>query len=301
MNVEIANAIPMPEILTRLGFTPVKQSGSDLWYNSPLNHEKIPNFYVNANKNVWNDFGLCKSGRVIDFVCAYLESQTEDHTVVDALRWLDNMQMQALADLHTRAHTTCKRMSLSVRNISGIKHPSLLNYLSSRGIPVEQARRYLREALVCDNDTGKEFFALAMPNEDGGYELRNQLFKTRIAPKGISFIRGNRPGLAMPEEVHVFKSVYDYLAALTYQQADNFEGDVIILHSLSFLSQALPYIRNYTYRTVYTWLDNDEAGLKAVKTMTAFSKRNSLSLIPMNKIYAPYHDVAAWHIDMLGL
>lgn len=34
---------------------------------------------------------MSKGGSVIDFVCTYLESQNENNTVSDALRWLKNM------------------------------------------------------------------------------------------------------------------------------------------------------------------------------------------------------------------
>lgn len=86
MNAEQANAIPMPEIMDKLNFLPVKSNSLDIWYYSPFRKERTPSFHVNGIKNVWYDFGESKGGKVIDFVRAWLEHSAEDSTIADALR-----------------------------------------------------------------------------------------------------------------------------------------------------------------------------------------------------------------------
>lgn len=60
MNIEQANAIALPEILHKIGHSPFKQKGADIWYHSPFRAEKTASFHVNAIKNVWYDFGMAK-------------------------------------------------------------------------------------------------------------------------------------------------------------------------------------------------------------------------------------------------
>ncbi|PZR15126.1 MAG: hypothetical protein DI539_18420, partial [Flavobacterium psychrophilum] len=93
MNIEQANGIALSEILQKIGYSPAKQRGADIWYLSPLRNEKTPSFKIEAIKNVWFDFGIMRGGDVVSFARFYLESQGEDHTTVDALRWLRNMMI----------------------------------------------------------------------------------------------------------------------------------------------------------------------------------------------------------------
>ena len=57
MNIEMARAIPMPEILRKIGLQPAKPGRKDYWYYSPFRTEKTPSFDVNLSRNVWYDFG----------------------------------------------------------------------------------------------------------------------------------------------------------------------------------------------------------------------------------------------------
>ncbi len=53
MNIEKANAIPLPEILNKLGKTPDKTKGNDLWYKSPFRYEKTASFKINTLKKTF--------------------------------------------------------------------------------------------------------------------------------------------------------------------------------------------------------------------------------------------------------
>lgn len=50
--------------------------------------EKTPTFIVNVAENIWYDHTEGTEGNLITFVCFYLERQGEEHTVIDALRWI---------------------------------------------------------------------------------------------------------------------------------------------------------------------------------------------------------------------
>lgn len=299
MKAEQANAIDLSIILRIIGCLPTRQCGAEYWYCSPFRKERTPSFHVNLRKNVWFDFGESRGGTVVDFICAWLDFSKEDHTVTDALRWIDNMQEKGPLEAYSREDLVNYGVTLELKKTGALQNAAFINYLHSRGIPLSCARKYLREAHIHNGNTGKIFQALAFRNENGGFELRNKFFKGCIAPKGISFIRGKK---ILPEEIHVFEGFMDFLSALVHQKSNSFEGDAIILNSTACLHEAFPYIRNYSYKTLYSWLDNDAAGQKATLALHDLALKDGNFIVkPMNEIYAPHKDVNTWHMQKLEL
>ena len=296
MNIEQANAIPMPEILQKIGCVPVKEQGADMWYLSPLRDEKTASFHVNASKNVWYDFGLGKGGDVINFAQSYLDSRGEDHTHADALRWVNNMMLSPVSILYVpREKPQEIKTTLTLSKVMELEHRLLVEYIESRGIFLSLAKKYLSEVLVNNAKTGKKFHAIGLPTESEGFELRNKVFKGCIGAKSISFIRGKQVPAV---EIHVFEGIMDFLSAVGEQKDGQFQGDAIILNSVSCLPQAFPYIKNYYYRSLYTWLDNDTAGMLATHALKELAEKEGiLTFQAMNKTYAPHKDVNAWHMQ----
>lgn len=300
MNIEQAKGTSLPEILRKLGYLPVKQKGEELLYYSPFRTERTASFNVNAGKNVWYDFGDGNGGDILNFVSKYLEQQGEDNTVADALRWLGNMAGQdagkniiALAEKQTEPSET-----IILQAVSDIEHKGLVNYLGGRGIPIELAKEYLKQAVVLNTKTGKKFNVLCLQNENEGYELRNEVFKGCIVAKGISFIRGSQ---VPAKEVHIFEGFMDFLSALV-EKGKRFKGDTIILNSVTSLPQAFAYLKNYPYEALNSWLDNDKAGALATQTLKEFvSGINGMRFQSKNKTYAPHKDVNEWHVQKTSL
>ena len=65
MNMNEAKQIRIEEYLHSLGYSPVRQQGGSLWYNSPFRDEQEPSFKVNTERNLWYDFGAGKGGNII--------------------------------------------------------------------------------------------------------------------------------------------------------------------------------------------------------------------------------------------
>ena len=61
--------IDLLSLLASYDIHPVKNRGHKFWFNSPLRSEINPSFLVNADKNLWYDFGLGEGGDAITFVC----------------------------------------------------------------------------------------------------------------------------------------------------------------------------------------------------------------------------------------
>ncbi len=296
MNIKEAKAIPMAVILEKIGYQPVKEKGHKAVYSSPLRAERTPSFHVNNAMNAWYDFGEGKGGNVVDFTCAYLASQKETNSISDALHWLS--RLAGVTSHITTAYKPTfidKEPSLVVKKTSSIQHKALLNYLTQRRIPLSVATPHLVQVFLYNPTSSKSFFALGMKNEEDGFELRNPFFKGSAGQKTISFIRGM---VAKPSSINLFEGSFDYLSALAYQKVNRFADDTIILHSLSLISHALPYITNYGYRNAFTWLDNDTAGTKATHLLADFfATEDGLQHKPMNAVYAGHKDVNAWHIS----
>lgn len=295
MRIDEANKIPITEILSILGKKPLKKEDKVVWYYSPFTNDNMSLFNVDSKRNVWKDFGMRRFGNTLEFVQLYLDSQGEDCTRIDAVRWLKNMLPGNLgaADLTTSV-SSLLRKNIVVNRILPIRDEAYQKYLELKGIPYDLAKIYLKSALVTNVVTNKRFSALAFENENCGFQLLNSNFKGYAAPDGVSVIRGSIP---LPKEVHVFKNVMDFLSLLASQNRSILDGDSIILNSLSNLTGAFPYIRGYSYQTLYSWLDNDASSQKASEILNAFTYKQErrIAFRAMNKLYAGYRDVSRWH------
>ena len=258
------------------------------------------NLQVDVKTNLWYDFGEGIGGDLVHFVCAYLKSNRQDHTVSDALRWIKNMAGSSYEIAPIYIHEESQHdTSLILKTKKPIQHLGLVNYLKKRGIPLALARQHLKELHVRNQHNKKSFFALGFENEEGGFELRNPFLKGCLRPKAISFIRGTTP---KPNSIHLFEGFMDYLSAIAQANNHQLKGDAIVLNSLACLKQAIPYLHNYGYRLAYSWMDNDSAGEKATTLLNDFFQtQEGLTHQPMNKLYAPHKDVNAWHMHQLKL
>lgn len=294
MNIERAILIPLATILSCMGAELVQERPNDHWYKSPFRQEKTASFHVKPSQNIWYDHGLGKGGDGINLVCTYLKHTHESDTVVDALRWIKNMTRNTPAVIKFDQLRIKREAAWKLKQVSPIKRLGLIRYLSKRKIPVELANQHLREVTVENIETGSTVFALGMPNEDEGYELRNPFLKSCVAPKAISFIRGE---IIKPTTLHIFEGAFDFLSAATRFPDMITPHDAIILNSISLLERACAYIKGYGYNTIYTWFDNDAAGNRASMTLQSLlENEGQLICKPMNHLYQPFKDVNEWHI-----
>ncbi len=65
MTIQEVKQIRIADYLQSLGYSPVKQQGTSLWYKSPLREEAEASFKVNTELNKWYDFGIGKGGNII--------------------------------------------------------------------------------------------------------------------------------------------------------------------------------------------------------------------------------------------
>jgi len=276
MNSDQAKKIDFPDLLSRLGFEPVKvrKGGRELWYCSPFRQEKEPSFHTSflGGKWIWNDFGDT-GGNVIDFVMRYESVQFKE-----ALAYLRNMyqgskpssraghsfQKSSLSSFQQqgKSNASAPQRELEFLKAHAIKNPVILTYLEEqRKIPADLARLYLEEVHYRNIPKDKTFFAFGMKNESGGYEIRSASdqykFKSALIKRDITIIRGRE---SQTQSVRLFEGMTDFLSLLALQNANRLEGDAIIMHSLSSFQRTVEKVRSFGYTRINTFLDNNNPG-----------------------------------------
>lgn len=167
------------------------------------------------------------------------------------------------------------------------------------GISLALAERYFEEVTVYSPDTKEIICSLGIRNEDGGYALHSQVYKGSVKKQNITFVRGTVP---KPQGIHIFKNGTDFLSVLENRGLTQFSEDAIILNFYSCLEKATPFIEGYGYRVAYTWLTNDDEGIKAKQSLDDYFKtQEKLRHRPMNSVYAGISSFTAWRMRNLNL
>lgn len=292
MDIPFAKTIPLRRIFDVWGIKSVPiRNGLDL-YTSPFNEERRSKLVVNPVTNTWFDPITGQTGNTIQLVCLYLQSQGLNHAAMDALRWLKNMtgkQGKAIELPPDMPDYKSMDKIYAIKDVSYLSDLALIRYLElRRGIPFHMARHKVKQLLLKNKQTGKNFVAIGFLNEDGGYAIRNPKIKAHIGARAISFIRGKTP---KPDGVHIFKDVYDYLSAIIYRNGKLFDEDSIILNSMDCLQDMTGYIRNYGYAYLRAWLGNDEPSKAYIALLQAFCTTENLRFETANDAYEGFKDL----------
>ena len=261
MTIQEAKQIRIADYLQSLGYTPVKQQGNSLWYNSPFRQETEASFKVNTDRNLWYDYGLGRGGNILALAQELYRSDNVPYL-------LDRIAEQAphIRPVSFYFRQQPSKPSFQQLEVRELSHPALLRYLQERGINTALAKPECKELHFTHN--GKPYFAIGFPNVAGGYEVRNPFFKGCIAPKDISHIRQQEEPR---EKCLVFEGLMDYLSFLTLRMKNcpnmpNLDGqDYVILNSVANVSKAADALHGYG--RIHCLLDNDEAGRKAYREL----------------------------------
>ena len=273
-----AKAIRMSVLLSALGYTPVRETGGEKWYLSPFRDEKDASFKLTADDRAWYDHGLGKGGNIIDF--AMLKFSTD---VSGALREIERHVQSSPAQTTLPLFgepAAPDRVTASVPPPAPVAAPrpapaahavtikplatsTLCNYLRhQRRIDLAVAKTYLQEVWFKLQPHGRWLFALAFPNDSGGYEWRNasdtNVYKRAWGGKNISTIQPTSG--ETPTTVMVFEGFMDFLSALTYYRVATPRMPVIILNGTGMKDTAITAIRAMGVQKVHLYLDRDASG-----------------------------------------
>lgn len=283
MNIKQAKTIALTDYLQCLGFFPAMTRGNEFWYRSPFRpDERTPSFKIDASKNVWFDHGLGQGGTIIDFVqCLHqVENVSRVLAIIEETQG-GIIQTQPSPGEQKKVSAISQKDALELDALTDISDGRLIDYLTSRAIPIELARLYLKEA--CYRIGTHSYKALAFPNDSGGFELRNARFQGTLHHKDVSFIINSER-----RDVVVFEGFFDFLSTLVYYGKSKSNSNVLVLNSVGMVDRAIKKLQEHRIDTLYTYLDHDTAGERAREKFQ--KSENGFVVQDASNLYRGYKD-----------
>jgi len=278
---------PIVEYLERKGIKPMRRTPTYALYRSPLRAETHPSFKVDTEKNLWIDYAEGKGGSIID-LCMRLEGCT----LSEAIRRLgqnasDNGTYSSLNDFLPNNTQPVMAVNGARRliEISDTLPPHLQEYLiKERCINLKKATPFLK--CISYEVRGKRYEAIGFANSSGGYELRdNNTFKGTIAPKNITPIFEDK---AQP--VCLFEGFMDFLSFLSMK--GEVSNQCLVMNSVSNVARSIHYLNERNITSVRAFLDNDDAGRKAVQEFV----NTGFKVEDMAVYYGDFKDLNDFHV-----
>jgi DNA primase len=263
------------------GINPTSKRGRCYLYLSPLRKENTASFSVDTVRNTFLDFGNSndKTTSIIDLVVLM-----EKVSFLDACKILDSYdgekEIEFLEDkfsLSTVNALNSETKNYEVTAVKDLQHPALIRYVESRRISLHTAFSYLKE-IHYKNAKG-QFFGVGYQNDNGGYVLRSEIMKKPInlGSSGIKTF-----AVAGSTSISIFEGVFDFVSAVEYFKRPP-RCTAIVLNSVSNLSKAMPQLTGAT--TIYSYLDNDDAGKKATQRM----RDAGLNILDQSNLYSAHN------------
>ena len=281
---------PIVEYLERKGIKPVRKTPTYAMYRSPLREETHPSFKVDTEKNLWIDYGEGRGGSIID-LCMRMEGCT----LSEAIRRLgQNASLDAAyglskekSDIDTSPVTPWQPSGArKLIEVSDTLPSHLEAYLADkRCIDLNRARPFLK--CICYEVRGRHYQAIGFANLSGGYELRDdKTFKGTIAPKDITPIFTDRA-----EPVCIFEGFMDFLSFLSMKE--EITNHCLVMNSVSNVARTIRYLNDRRLTHIRAFLDNDEAGRRAVQDFI----KAGFHVEDMNIHYKDFKDLNEYHVS----
>lgn len=272
ISCEIARNYCCIEALKKLRYYAIRQTENQAWFLSPLRSENKASFKVDINLNRWYDHGAGIGGNVIDLVCLIKKC-----SIKEALQILSK---ENISFSFQPPFSSQKNEKLKITKATKLQHPALIQYLTSRGIKLSIGNEFCVEVHYSFKD--KNYFAIGLKNNSGGYELRSKIYKNSSSPKDITLIKNQKKNLVICE------GMFDLLSVASFHNNLSNKADILVLNSISFIEKVIPEIENYNCVELY--LDRDNAGIKATKTLL----NSSSKCIDMSLLYEGFQDINEW-------
>ena len=276
------------EYLERKGVKPVRRTAAYALYCSPLREETHPSFKVDTEKNLWIDYGEGRGGSIID-LCMRMEGCT----LSEAIRLLG--QNAPVDGTYSFLNDFVPNNSQPVMAVNGARRlieisdtlPShFQEYLTKvRCINLEKAMPFLK--CISYEVRGRRYQAIGFANLSGGYELRDdKTFKGTIAPKDITPIFTDRA-----EPVCIFEGFMDFLSFLSMKE--EITNHCLVMNSVSNVARTIRYLNDRHLTHIRAFLDNDEAGWRAVQDFI----KAGFHVEDMNIHYKDFKDLNEYHVS----
>ena len=271
-----ARSVGIESVLEKLGARRAGGRGARLLYHCPFREDRNPSMYVNVDKGTWVD--MANPDEFKGDGIKLVELTLNLHPLEAAKYIVGEGVISSNARPQSYTPRRVQRVDSIEYTVHELEHPALLDYLNSRGIPANLAKRLCKEIHI-----GKLFF-IGFPSQNGGYELRNKLGKRSLGNKNISV-------LGTGDKAIIFEGFIDYLSHLRiYGFLEDHK--YIVLNSVCNLQKVIDYFNVIGLpQHIQLWLDNDDAGRNAAIFLT---EKLQCSIEDMSSVYASYNDVNDW-------
>mgnify|MGYP006397206571 FL=1 len=278
LDCEKARNIDIVSTLANLGHFPVRKTEKEAWFLSPLRKETQASFKVSLKQNYWIDFGTFEGGSTIDLIM-----KMENCSVKEALERLSgNMDHFSFHRRPNPTKTEHRANPIEIIEVKEIEHQALQNYLSSRKISTNTARKLCKE--VHYKIGGRKYFAIGLQNRSGGWELRNRYWKGSTSPKDVSLIKNDSKNLAITE------GVFDMLTLIELRPELLKTHELLVLNTTAFVKRMITEIGEY--ENVELFLDRDKAGMG----MTELLLEKCPNSRDMSFLYEGFKDMNEWKV-----
>ncbi|WP_291051042.1 MULTISPECIES: toprim domain-containing protein [unclassified Empedobacter] len=244
----INEQIRIVDYLAQQNIYPINNKQNVFWFLSPFRNEKTASFKVDNSTNRFYDFGEGIGGTLIDLI-----SKLENISIKEIIQKFNenSFSFQKQNDFQLeKIQTKNEYKILKLKEISSFP---LIQYLEERKLTLEIVNRYCKEIHYKLNQ--KTYYAIAFPNNQNGYEIRNKYVKMCLVKKDISLIKNNQ------NRLKIFESWSDFISYLFLFSNDEFLYDFLILNSIALLRKNIELINKY--ESIQTYFDHDDAGKSA--------------------------------------
>ena len=273
--------IPLERVLEALGSRPGKEK--NMW-NSPMRDEHKASLHIDPVKNLWYDFGITRGGTNVDLVMLVKRCSQQE-----AYRFLGKLMPES-ERAKVQQPVEEPKSTIGIKSVRDIQSKYLIQYLESRKIPLDLARRYLKEVILFDPNKNLHYTLLGIPNNAGAYALRGPNGFKGTTKAGITIINKEGKITTKPSsgKVAVFEGMFDFLSWRVMQSSELPTSDVVILNSIYNLPRAAEYLCQHDSATCF--LDNDAAGEKCYQSIRDMMKGKDVT--DMSDLYGDYKDLS---------
>lgn len=265
--------ISIGEYLENRNITPARRKNHYGMYHSPFREDTDASMKVDYAENLWIDFGTGEGGTIIDLVMR-INNCSFNQAIAELSRYDNIAERQSTpSSFHwtnsfAPVNTTKRKPAMQITGVRELAHPALLQFLAKRCISLDLSRLYCNEVHYSVN--GKPYFAIGFRNDNGGWAFRNEFFKGCNLMDVKTFLNVNNKPDADRKSCLVFEGFTDFLSYLTLKRYQKPKEDTFVLNSVI----NLPKVKNRLtgYQTIYAFLDNDEGGRMAVRTLQTLCK-----------------------------
>lgn len=264
---------------------------------APWREDKHPSLSVTLDGKGWQDHSDGTHGNLIDMVARTIGTNDFGRICAEFDHCPSSFDT-------SRIITESKEKANAFASFS--VHPlhryELIGYLQERGISPELAQSFgVKEAhYTFRTDRPGYLFALAYPNDNGGYELRSKYRSKKEdpqKPKKEGFQGSKSPkGITthiLSENVSyvIFEGFFDMLSFDTMmKQQGKPQYNYIVLNSVVNVDAAIETLKNVNAQ-IYLCLDNDKAGTDTtLKIQNSFPEAQDI-----RHRFLPYKDVNDYH------